>query len=91
MNIEDYVTASEAGKILNVNRARIGVLCREGRFEGAKKISLGWVIPRESVRNFKRLPPGLKKKIKITAEIEEAIKNMKDGEKNEQRKYLRND
>lgn len=64
MNIEDFISASEAGKILNVNRARIGVLCRQGRFAGAKKINLGWLIPRESVLNFKRLPPGLKPKNK---------------------------
>ena len=62
MDIEDFVTAREAGKMLNVNRARIGVLCREGRFEGAKKIDLGWMIPREAILNFKRLPPGLKPK-----------------------------
>ena len=37
MDIEDFVTAREAGQMLNINRARVGVLCREGRFEGAKK------------------------------------------------------
>lgn len=62
LNIEDFVTLREAGKMLNINRARVGVLCRAGRFEGAVKIKLGWMIPRESVLNFKRLPPGLKPK-----------------------------
>ena len=60
MDIEEFVTVREAGEILNINRARVGVLCREGRFPGAKKTSLGWFIPREAVMNFKRLPPGLK-------------------------------
>ncbi len=62
MDLEDFVSAREAGEMLNVNRARIGVLCREGRFSGAKKIRLGWMIPRESVLNFVRLAPGLKPK-----------------------------
>lgn len=62
MDIEDLVPAREAGKMLNVNRARIGVLCREGRFKGAVKTTLGWLIPREAILNFKRLPPGLKPK-----------------------------
>ena len=90
MNIEDYVTAREAGKMLNVNRARIGVLCREGRFDGAKKIDLGWVIPRESVKNFKRLPPGLKPKYPRKKQDEIIIKEaleknneIKDGKQND--------
>ena len=62
MDIEDFVTIREATQMLNINKARIGVLCRDGRFQGAKKTSLGWLIPRESVLNFRRLPPGLKPK-----------------------------
>ena len=62
MNIEDFVPAREAEKMLNVNRARIGVLCREGRFKGAVKTALGWMIPREDILNFERLAPGLKPK-----------------------------
>ena len=62
MDIEDFVTIRETTKMLNINKARVGVLCRDGRFQGAKKTSLGWLIPRESVLNFKRLPPGLKPK-----------------------------
>ena len=91
MNIEDYVTAREAGRMLNVNRARIGVLCREGRFKGAKKIDLGWVIPRESVLNFTRLPPGLKPKYPkkeqnkaLIKETLEKINEAKDGENHDE-------
>lgn len=62
MDIEDFVTIREATQMLNINKARIGVLCRDGRFQGAKKTSLGWLIPRESILNFRRLPPGLKPK-----------------------------
>lgn len=63
MDIENFVPAREAGKMLNVNRARIGVLCRQGRFKGAVKTPLGWMIPREDIQNFERLSPGLKPKI----------------------------
>ena len=87
MNIEDYVTAREASRMLHVNRARIGVLCREGRFEGAQKINLGWVIPRESVKNFKRLPPGLKPKHPKKEQNETLLyvfKELTEGENNDQ-------
>ncbi len=88
MNIEDFVTAREAGRMLNVNRARIGVLCREGRFSGAKKIDLGWMIPREAVLNFTRLPPGMKpqKKRKEQDEImiSNILKQINEGKENDE-------
>ena len=88
MDIEDFVTAREAGQMLNINRARVGVLCREGRFEGAKKIGLGWMIPRIAVQNFKRLPPGLKPQTP-TREDDKAfmsniLKYVKEGDTNDQ-------
>lgn len=58
--IEDLVSIPEAASILKLDRSRIGKLCRQGRFEGARKIGERWVIPRESVKNFVRLPPGTK-------------------------------
>ncbi len=87
VDIEDFVTAREAGLMLNINRARVGVLCREGRFNGAKKIGLGWMIPREAVQNFKRLPPGLKpqnpKREEIKTIISEALEQAKEGDTND--------
>ena len=63
MSINDnFVSAREAAKILNITTARVGVLCRAGRFKGAEKLDLGWIIPREAVLNHKRLPPGTKPK-----------------------------
>ena len=63
MNIRnDLVSVSEAAKILSVDRSRIGVLCRQGRFEGAAKIGSTWMIPRKAVQNFRRLSPGVKPK-----------------------------
>ena len=66
---ENFISAREAAQILNITSARIGVLCRQGRFEGAEKIGAGWIIPREAVANHKRLPPGLKPKGLKRAEI----------------------
>ena len=84
MDIEDFVTVREAGKMLNVNRARVGVLCREGRFQGAKKTGLGWMIPREAVLNFKRLPPGLKPQTPRREDdeslVSEVLNNLKESD-----------
>ena len=66
---EEYVSVTEASEILGLQRARTGVLCREGRFPGAIKVGSSWIIPRESVMNHKPLPPGVKsKKAKLAAE-----------------------
>lgn len=63
MSIHDnFVSATEAARMLNITPVRIGFLCRQGRFKGAEKIGLSWVIPREAVINHKRLPPGSKPK-----------------------------
>lgn len=59
---EEFVSASEAANIMGLDRSRIGVLCREGRFVGAQKVGNTWIIPREAVLNHKPLPPGVKSK-----------------------------
>ncbi len=66
---ENFVSAREAAKILEITPARIGVLCRQGRFKGAEKIGMGWIIPREAVNNHKRLPPGMKPRNQPSKEI----------------------
>ena len=82
MNIEDFVPAREAGKMLNVNRARIGVLYREGCFKDVVKTALGWMIPREDILNFKRLTPEFKPKTPKPEDdellISEALKQTKE-------------
>ena len=66
---EEYVSIPEAAEILNLKRNRVGVLCREGRFQGAVKIANNWVIPREAIMSHKPLPPGVKPlKTKLAAE-----------------------
>ena len=41
----DYLTASEISKIWNISSRRIGVLCTEGRIDGAVKKGKMWLIP----------------------------------------------
>ena len=59
---ETLVSAKEAANMLGITPARIGLLCRQGRFKGAEKIARGWLIPREAVLNHVRLSPGMKPK-----------------------------
>ena len=85
---EHLVSAPEAGKILGLTTVRVGVLCREGRFDGAAKIGRNWVIPRVSVENFRRLPPGAKSRTKkqhgedkaMIARVSEATQSGKNAE-----------
>ena len=84
--IEDLISIPEAANILHIDRSRVGRLCRQGRFEGARKIGERWVIPRESVIHFERRGPGvpprkdIEKKL-ITQAIKEAA-NLKNGTDN---------
>lgn len=70
---EQLISAPEAGKILGLTAVRVGVLCRQGRFDGATKIARNWVIPRASVENFRRLPPGGSKNLKRQHEEDKAM------------------
>lgn len=57
---DDYVDASEAGRLMNVGRSTISVYCRQGRFPGQVKIGHFWLIPLESVINFEKAKRGPK-------------------------------
>ena len=75
------ISVKEAAQILGLTRIRVAVLCKQGRFHGAEKIGSVWIIPRESVESFTRLPPGKKpRKNKNEAFIKEALKNMQESE-----------
>ena len=80
---ENFVSAREAAQMLEITPARIGFLCRQGRFKGAEKIGMGWIIPREAVLNHKRLPPGSKPKTLKREEIieirNEALQQINKG------------
>ena len=78
---ENFISVTEAAKRLGLTSQRIGTFCRQGRLEGARKVGNYWVIPEESVNNFVRQPPGVKKKERNSALISEALRNMKEDEK----------
>ena len=44
----DYLTTVEMSKRWNISSRRIGVLCTEGRVEGAIKKGKMWLIPADS-------------------------------------------
>ena len=46
----EYLTTVEMSKIWNISSRRIGVLCTEGRIEGAVKKGKMWLIPSEAVK-----------------------------------------
>ena len=74
MSLEtELVSVHDAALMLNVDRSRVKLLCRQGRFNGAVKIARNWVIPRVSVETFKRLPPGGKRNIKYQHEEDTAM------------------
>ena len=70
---EEYMSAHDVSRMLNIDRSYILALCRKGRFDGAEKIGNYWVIPRKSVENFKRLPPGVKSRTKQQHEEDKAM------------------
>lgn len=44
----NYLTATELSKIWNISSRRIGVLCTDGRVEGAIKKGKMWLIPEDA-------------------------------------------
>ena len=46
----DYLTTVEMSKRWNISSRRIGVLCTEGRIDGAIKKGKMWLIPSEAAK-----------------------------------------
>lgn len=46
----EYLTTVEMSKRWNISSRRIGVLCTEGRVDGAIKKGKMWLIPSEAVK-----------------------------------------
>ncbi|WP_252231700.1 helix-turn-helix domain-containing protein [Clostridium sp. ZBS15] len=44
----DYMSASEAAIKWGISKRRVQVLCSENRVNGAKKVGIMWVIPKEA-------------------------------------------
>ena len=69
MEIDEYVTVSEATKVMVKAASMIARLCQDGKLPGAKKIAKTWLIPRESVLSYAPGPRGPKpRKAKLAAE-----------------------
>ena len=76
----ELISVHDAALLLNVDRSRVKLLCRQGRFDGAVKIARNWVIPRASVENFQRLKPGVKSRTKQQHEEDKAMIERLRGE-----------
>jgi hypothetical protein len=84
MNLDEYITITEAAHILDKTVSMIGRLCRAGKLPGAeKKGNAAWLIPRASVESY---APGRRgprtNKEKLTTEIKsirEEIAAAKEG------------
>ena len=70
---DELFSATKTADILGITSARVGVLCRQGRFDGAAKIGRNWIIPRKSVEEFTRLKPGVKPRTATRSEDAELI------------------
>ena len=46
----EYLTTVEMSKRWNISSRRIGVLCTEGRIDGAAKKGKMWLIPSDAVK-----------------------------------------
>jgi hypothetical protein len=83
---ENFVTALQAAQMLGKGIRLIANLCQTGRLPRAEKIGNAWLIPRESVLNYKPMKRGVKpgtrsKRAKLAAEktaILEAAKGTKE-------------
>lgn len=54
MELNNYVSVAEAAEIMKKSVNLVGKLVRNGRLEGAKKVGkMGWLIPLESVLNYR--------------------------------------
>lgn len=43
-----YMSASEAAAKWGLSSRRVGLLCNEGRIEGAQKAGVTWIIPEDA-------------------------------------------
>ena len=71
---EEYVDGPAAAKMLNVTSNQVRFLCSKGRLKGAMKLGTsGWLIPRESVLNYKPRKRGPKSPAWTPEEAKEII------------------
>ena len=66
-----YISASEAASKWGLSSRRVGLLCNEGRIEGAQKAGATWIIPEDA-----------KKPSDARIKSGKYIKSKKEGEAN---------
>lgn len=52
--LDDFITTSQAAKLLGVTRQRVGVLISTGRLPGSRQVGPVWLIPRAAISGFRR-------------------------------------
>ena len=77
---EEYMSAHDVSRQLNIDRSYILALCRQGRFDGAAKIGNYWAIPRKSVETFQKQKPGVKSRTKQQHDEDKAMIERLRGE-----------
>jgi hypothetical protein len=83
VDLDEYITITEAAQLLSKTVSMIGRLCRSGKFPGAtKKGNAAWLIPRVSVESYSPGKRGPRtKKERLSAELDgirAEIKNSKE-------------
>ena len=74
-SIEDFITASEAAELSGYSNDYIARLCREGFLAGAQMKGRMWLIPKQSVKDYKPGPQGFAAtQAKKRKEAEETLK-----------------
>jgi hypothetical protein len=85
---ENFVTSVQAAEMLGKGINLIAKLCQSGRLPRAEKIGNAWLIPRESVLNYKPMKRGVKpgtqtKKTKLAAEKSAILEATQDSHRGE--------
>ncbi len=62
IDTDKYIDATTAAQMLGVTTRRVSALIKTQRFEDTVRVGHTRLISRKEVENFKRLPPGVKKK-----------------------------
>ncbi|MBQ7220684.1 MAG: helix-turn-helix domain-containing protein [Synergistaceae bacterium] len=73
--MEKFVTVSQAAQIMKRSTGYLRRLCIDGKLRGAQKMGSQWVIPRETIENYKPAPQGFAAVWQRKREAERALLN----------------
>ena len=82
---KNYVDGPAAARMLHITTNQVRFLCSRGKLIGAMKVGTSaWLIPRESVLNYKPGKRGPKPKLtaseRLKALVSEVSRNIKEGD-----------